>query len=218
MTRARLAALATAALVPAAVLAGCADSGYRYVKNSSDGAYFKVPDSWELFRVEEDDTAPTDRPEALDLGGEAPWIVVFDGSPEPALSHAQEAAPDHPVGLAQVFPLSSGERDGISLAGVRSLALDGEADPLELISQGNPAIEPIAYEDITTDAGLRGSRIVFNQQLSDGTWITVDHTALLDAATQRLYRFVVRCSSTCFKAHESEIDAVVASWRIEKDG
>jgi hypothetical protein len=200
----------------AVVLGACADSGYQYVKSPSEDAFFKVPDSWELYRIESEE--PTDRVEPIDLGGSEPWQLVFDGSPEASLDHVAQAAPDAPVGQAVVLDLSSSQRDAVSLAALRASATTDGKDPLELAGQGDPTMEIVAYEDLVTADDMRGSHIVFNRQLEDGTWITVDHTALLNPATTRAYLFTVRCSATCFESNQSEISRIVGSWTVEKKG
>jgi hypothetical protein len=207
------------ALCAGVLVAGCADSGYQYVTNKDQGAYFKVPDGWELFDLadEEERDAPPDRAEAVDLGGPEPWRIVFDAAPDPSVDHLREASPEHPVGIAEVAPITTRAiRDGVDLAALRAMALGGQADPVALLEQGDPNIELVSFEDITTEDGFRGNHIVVNLKLEDGSFRTIDHIALLDAATTRMYRFVVTCSAACYLENRAEIERIMDSWQIRK--
>lgn len=199
------------------VLGACGGSGYRYVENGEAGAYFKVPEGWEVFAVDAD-PVPDDRPAPIgsDLV-EGPWVVVFDAAPDPAIEHVDELSPTHVVGQAEVGELRPEVRDALTLADLRSLVLDGEYDPIQLYSEGNPDLEIVRYEDITTDDGLRGNRIILNVRLDEGDYVTLDQVALVDAGTERLYRLLVKCDAGCYLDNQDEIDEVVDSWTVDPD-
>jgi hypothetical protein len=201
---------AAAAVVLGVAVAACGTNDYRYVSNSSEGAFFKVPRSWELFRVRQE--APTDRP-APATSGEGPWHVVFDSAPDADEAHMDESAPEHPVGQALIIPLTASQGDGLSTKQLRGVLFG--TDPLDAADQGTGDVEIVDFEQITTGAGLRGSRVVFNYQV-DGSWATADQTTLLDDKASRAYVFEVRCESTCFDEHREEISRIVQSWQVRK--
>src|SRR4051794_451604 len=120
MTRTARRRHVAAVVLGASLLVGCADSGYQYVKNSDEGAYFKVPDGWHLFDLADDKAdGPPDRVEPP-TGPSTGWRIVFDASPDPSVDHLSEASPDHPVGIAQVAPIPSADfRDTVDLAVLR---------------------------------------------------------------------------------------------------
>jgi hypothetical protein len=188
----------------------CGTNEYRYVSNSSEGAFFKVPSGWELFRIRQE--APTDRP-APATAGEGPWHVVFDSAPEPDETHAEESAPTHPVGQALILPLSASQGDTLSTKQLRSVLFG--TDPLDAADQGTGDVEIVDFEQITTGSGLRGSRVVFNYRVDDG-WATADQTTLLDDKASRAYVFEVRCESECFQEHRDQITQIVRSWQVRK--
>jgi hypothetical protein len=195
--------------------AACSTSGYTYVKNSGEGAYFKVPDSWQLYKLDPN-ALPDDRPfpdGANQLKG--PWRIVFDADPKPSVSHFQEDVPQSVVGQASISTISQGSRDQVSNVDLRALALDSTADPIALYQQGNTDIEIVKYEALTTRDGFRGNRIVLNK-LINGSYVTIDQIALVDPGTTTLYRFLVKCASKCYLQHRNEIDTVVDSWQIRK--
>ena len=200
----------------APLLAACAGSGYRYVENGDEGAYFKVPDGWELYEVDFHDTLPTDRP--LPDGAElveGPWRVVFDSAPDPSVNHIDELQPEHVVGQAEIGAIRTDRRDTLTLADLRSLVLGGEADPIDLYEQGSTDLELVDYEEIATADGLRGNRIVVNVRLQGDDFVTIDQVALVDAATETFYRFLVKCDAACYRDHRDQIDTIVDSWTVE---
>ena len=181
----------------------CDSSGYQYVKNSEEGAYFKVPNDWELFKVEEG--LPEDRPVPDGALMDGPWRIVFDADDAPDAAHIE----------AEVGSIRMDVRDSVSNVDLRSLALDG-TDPIALYEQGSNEVEIVRYEDITTADGLRGNRVVLNKLVADGTHVTIDQIALVDPGTTTLYRLLVKCSSTCYLENRNQIDTVVDSWQIRK--
>ena len=213
----RLRRLALVAVVGAVAAgsAACSTSGYTYVKNSGEGAFFKVPDDWKLYKLDPN-ALPDDRP--FPAGADqvdGPWRVVFDSDKKPDVTHFTEDIPEAVVGQAEISPIGEGIRDQVSNIDLRALALNGTADPIALYQQGSTDIEIVKYEDLTTSEGLRGNRIVLNK-LVNGSYVTIDQIALVDPGTTTLYRFVVKCSSKCYLQHRNEIDTVVDSWQIRK--
>ena len=196
--------------------AACSSSGFTYVKNTGEGAYFKVPDDWKLYKLDPN-ALPDDRPfpAGADQATGGPWRIVFDADQKPDVTHFEEDIPQAVVGQAEISPIGESVRDQVSNVDLRALALDGANDPIALYQQGSPDIEIVKYEALTTHDGLRGNRIVLNK-LINGSYVTIDQIALVDPGTTTLYRFLVKCSSKCYLQHRSEIDAVVDSWQIRK--
>jgi hypothetical protein len=205
--------LGLAAGAAALALTACADSGYQYVKAPTSDAFFKVPDGWKLYSLE--DAPVTDRVAPLDTGGPSPWRLVFDASPQPSIDHLGDPSATAPVGIAVVEDLPAGASDGISVAAVRAGFMGGQ-DPLDLLGSGQAGLEAVTVEPFAGAGGARGSHLVFNQQVADGTWQTVDQTVVLNGAATRAYQLLVQCSAECYQANRSEIDRVVASWTVGK--
>ncbi len=195
--------------------AGCASSEYRYIggTQASEGAFFKLPRSWQTFEIERE--AVTGRPLPISTGGPEPWIVAFDADPQPSLDHLDDAVPAHPVGSAQVLVLGPNERETVSLRALRSLATPEGVDPITAVRQGDPTFEVVRWEDVT-GRGFQGERVVFNRRVADGTWVTTDHTALLDRAGNTLFVFQLSCESSCFQANRSRINQIVESWQVRR--
>ena len=46
------------------------------------------------------------------------------------------------------------------------------------------------------------------------SFVQVDQTAYLDAATNRVYFMAVLCSATCYSQHQADIESTVSSWTV----
>lgn len=200
----------TAAVLAAVVLvAGCADSGFNYVKSSKDKTYFKVPDRWTLFDEQQlleglgDELTEAEREAEL----EQSWRVVFDAAPRPSLRHLGAPDAGHPVGLAVVRNLDFDTADAVSLAALRNYFYDVDT----AVQDGTG--EFLEYEELALDGGFRGSHVVASLDVS-GERMTIDQTILLDQGTTKLYGLLVSCSVACYDEHEGQISGVVDSWTV----
>lgn len=199
----------TAVLAAGVLVAGCADSGFSYVKSSEDKTYFKVPKRWTLF----DERAVMDgigsgltkseRRTELDQT----WRIAFDAAPKPSLGHLGEAGAGHPSGLAVVRNLSFDASDVMSNSVLRNYFFDIDT------ALGDGTGEIVAYEELRLDGGFRGIRLVANLDV-DGKQMRLDQTALVDQATSKLYALVVSCSQACFDENQGQITKVVDSWTV----
>ena len=109
------------AAVAGIALAACGGSGYRYVANSDEGAYFKVPDEWTLFD-EGDIILPRDGfspVQAAELQSRV-WLRGFDAAGEPSPQNVFTDTSSTPRGYAQVLTLTREERDAIDAVTLRS--------------------------------------------------------------------------------------------------
>jgi|GEM_PF-3929703 hypothetical protein len=202
MVRARPALLAG---VAAAVLAaGCGTNDYRYVNNASADAYFKVPNDWEIFRIQAEEVTDRLAPEQ----GTGPWHVVFDSAADPAADHADAERPTDAVGQALIIDIGPEQGDRLSPADLREAFIG--VDPLNV---DDDTIEVIDAE-LLEQGGLRGSRVLFNQQTNDGEWVTIDHSSLINAAGTKVYLFEVKADAVAFKADKDRLAQIVDSFEV----
>lgn len=202
-------------LVAAAALlaTSCAGSGFRYVKDSSSTAIFKIPSGWEVFEEEQILTSAdiVASPQAKEAFAAATWMVAFDADPSPSLDHLFifANAADDPTGFAQVRPLGLEERDAFSLADIRNALFDVDG------SQSGAQAELLSSEDLLLDGGYRGLHVVFNVQ--DGeTFLTVNQVGLVDPGTSTLYLFAIGCEAKCYLDHQGDIEEVASSWTVKE--
>ena len=223
--RGRAVATVVTALVIALMAAACTPSGQRYVKNSSDGVYFKIPDDWELYdedailEFREGDLSPGE----LDSLRETGWQVFFDAAPRPTLEHSAELLTDHPNGQARVLELDADERDIVSMQALRNLVF-----PLDDLIEVDPSlVEIIDAKEINQD-GAHGVQFVYNidsqvpalisgGELDPGKrrFVTFNQAALLDDANRKLYSLVISCEVSCYDENKGTIDDVVESWTVK---
>jgi hypothetical protein len=197
-------------------LSACGGSGYEYVSNDDAGLYFRVPEGWSVFEISGEDEGV---PEPIDLTStDGNWYRVLDRSPSPAPGNFVNPLPIYPVGVASVEAVGTFEtRDELDYAMLRSFALGGVEDPLELADTADSGVQLIDYEDVTTSGGVRGERIVFTVEQEDGSLLTFDQTAVVDPETTEVYRLLLKCEAHCYESNRDEIDEIVESWTIEED-
>jgi hypothetical protein len=191
----------------------CAGSGFRYVKDSTDTAIFKLPTAWQVFDEEQILTSSeiVASPQAKEAFAAATWMVAFDADPSPSLDHLFifANAADDPTGFAQVRPLGLEERDAFSLADIRNALFDVDG------AGGGAQAELLSSEDLLLDGGYRGLHVVFNVQ--DGeTFLTVNQVGLVDPGTSTLYLFAIGCEAKCYLDHQGDIDDVASSWTVKE--
>lgn len=206
----RVITLIGAGLAAMGILAGCADSGYHYVKSSSDRTYFKVPNKWTLFDEEAvlDGLGGklTDAQREQELG--QTWRVAFDADPKPTLRHLGATGATSPAGLAVVRNLSFEDADAVSLQALRNYFFDVDT------ALQDQTGEVTSYEELQLDGGFRGSHLVADLTMENGKVMTIDQTVLVDQATTKVYALLVACSNVCYEENSGDIKNVVDSWTV----
>jgi hypothetical protein len=207
------------AVVGVAVLAAaCAGTGFQFVSSSDRRAFFKVPVNWELYD-KRDILVASGQSLSAESNRQLPWLIGFDADPNPSVEHVVDiaAAPRYPVVMARVQQLPFQVRDALSLSTLRNWVY-----PIDRLLQAN-AGEILAYEDVVLPGGFHGSRIVFDVVLSGisnvsagNQVIRVQQIAVVDPATQRLYFFMIRCESHCYRDNGTLIDQIASSWTVKE--
>jgi hypothetical protein len=207
------------AAIPA-VASGCGGSGYRYVANSGEGAYFKLPSAWRLFNEHQflADARGVSLREVRDEKTDL-WFRGFDAADRPALANVFSTEGSQPHGFASVQPLSPDQRDTLSLASLRSMVVG--FDPLKIDAvtaeaAGLSDVEVMANKDITMKSGHHGERIVFQVTTTEGKRGVFDQTTVVDRGSRTLYVFFVGCSDRCYQANRSTIATIADSWTIKE--
>ena len=196
------------------VVTGCVTSGYTYVANDDLGAYFRVPDDYEVFAAAEVMESalgemPDDEAEAV-MARE--WAVAFDASDDPAVDRfvTQIADPSEQLaGYARVRTLGMEERLTYSLQSLRTELIP--AQQIEALG------ERLAVRDIVevSQDGGQGLKLTFALDMPSGTFV-FDQVGLVDDATSRVYLLAMGCSSDCYEANRDAIADISESWTIEE--
>lgn len=191
-------------------LAGCAGSGYQYVKSSANNAYFKVPEDWKVYDKDQILGASEDKLSQTESSN-LRFVAIFDADPKPSLQHELTTA-KRPFGLVRVRELTLEERDSFSLSTLRNEVvriddiLENKLGDVELVEEPRSIVKP---------KGLAGSRLVYSVKGPEGSF-TVDQTGLVDPGTHVVYFFIVGCESTCFSENRRVISEVADSWTIKE--
>ncbi|MGH2556268.1 MAG: hypothetical protein ACRDHO_11190 [Actinomycetota bacterium] len=206
----------TAAL--AVLLSACASSEFAYVSSSDRNAYFKIPSDWRFFD-KKDILVASGQSLSAETDRQLSWLIAFDADPKPSLHHVVNIAeaPKHPVIMARVEALPFSVRDQISLRMLRNLIY-----PLDQLENANKA-EVLSFEDVVLEGGLRGNRLTYDIALQGFSnvadlsgVIRVTQIVVIDPATTKLYMFVIRCESHCYRDNKTLLDQIADSWTVKE--
>ena len=220
---------AIAALV--CVLAACTPSKYEFTSNKKLGVYLKVPKSWnqvsqdELFGLyAEGNKQPSE--EAFQILKQVVWERAWDSSPKPALNHFVLGEADAPVARVNVRTLTDDQRDTMSTAALKNLALGAYSENLEGFTEllRNPGTADLVSADFIPlvdeelqENGHFGVRQLFEaRNTTDESLYMIGFIGLVDDARTRLYTLTVHCNRRCYVANQGSIDKVLDSFTVRK--
>jgi hypothetical protein len=210
------------AAVTGLALAACGGSGYHYVANPDEGAYFKVPEEWTLFD-EADILEPREGLSPADAAAlqSRLWLRGFDAAGEPSPENVFSEGSATPRGYAQVLTLTREERDSIDAVALRSSGFptDPETmqpiDPVEYAEDQDGPIRLLELDEtVVKPGGRHGARVTAYVE-GDPPYV-FSHTTLVDATTTRLYIFTVGCNVTCWEANQDLLLEIADSWTLEE--
>jgi hypothetical protein len=212
-----------AGCVLVALLGACGGPNYRYIANSQENLFFKVPKAWKVYQLTSSDKEG--RPVPVSSSFERSWHLLIDANPQPDPKHLGDHAPELPMVEAQVYVLERSANDTESLSDLRRLVykLPRDADPLLNDPAASRAWEVVvgSLRDLRFPKGLTGTRLAIN--IPDPTakddpskFATLDAIAMHDVLNSRVYMLSVRCSSQCYLDHRSEIDDLMNSWTVNR--
>jgi hypothetical protein len=202
-----------------AALASCGGSNYRYISNSQENLFFKVPKDWKVYRLTATDKEgkPTELPASV----ERSWHLLVDANKEPNPQHLLDHAQAAPLIEAQVYVLERSANDTMSLSGLRRLAYG--FDPV-LQSEGVPPQWKLvdgSFKDLSFPKGLTGTRLAVNipdpkASTDNSKFATLDVAAIHDTVNRRVYLLSARCQSQCYLDNRSAIDDLMNSWTVNR--
>jgi hypothetical protein len=200
------------------LLSSCSSSGFIYVSSSDRNAYFKVPADWKYFD-KRDLLVASGQSLSAESNRQLSWLIAYDSDPEPSINHViqLDESPQYPVVEARVQQLPFTVRDQLSLETMRNWVY-----PVDRLIQENFA-NVISYKDVTLPGGLHGVKMTFEVVLggqgsvlanNDAIWVA--QTIVVDNASQKVYLFLVRCDSHCYRDNRSMLDQIVDSWTVKE--
>ncbi|MBM3671585.1 MAG: hypothetical protein FJW86_05315 [Actinobacteria bacterium] len=208
-TRTRIAGLALAVSM---LVGACASTGYTYIKNGADNAYFRVPDDWKVY--DEDAIveliAEGSSEQAEEAFRDVVWQVGFDAHPRPSIKHVFRPRTS-PAGSATVQQLTRQQSDSASIFGLRNFMVDIDT----LSEEGTGAI--LNEERIELEGGFFGVHLVgVFVRGSANRELTFNQVSLLDQGATKVYSLFVFCESQCYEEHEKDIKRVIDSLTVEE--
>src|SRR6266498_5386467 len=207
-----------AAIALAVLVSACGSSSLSYVSSSDRNAYFKVPSNWRFFDKKYILVA-SGQSLSAESNRQLSWLIGFDADPHPSVQHVIDItnAAKYPVVTARVQSLPAQVRDELSLGAIRNWVY-----PVDRLVQAN-AGEVLTYKDVVLPGGLHGSKITFDVILqgisnpaSGSNVIRVTQIGVADPATRKLYLFMIRCESHCYRDNKTLIDQIVDSWTVKE--
>jgi len=205
----------------------CGSSRYEYVTNKQDGAFLRVPTSWNheqmpgpaLFGIDARNVSP----EMLQGLMSREWVVGI-GASQP-FDNTRLLIPDaaKPKGFAQVRHLLPEEANAVSTNDLRNfvLSVDDAEAAQEAAVRANPygaRLTPdfllLTDQTVHKDSGVHGVHLVYQVQTEAGL-VTIDQTSLLDSDQKVLYQLILACSSLCYAQYGQQIGDVAKSFTIE---
>jgi hypothetical protein len=208
-----------AAWVLGAALVSCGGPNYRYIANSQENLFFKVPKAWKVYQLTSSDKEG--RPAELPASVERSWHLLIDASADPKPGHLLDHAQEAPFVEAQVYVLSRGANETMSLSDLRRLAYG--FDPV-LQDEGAPPqwkVVENSLKDLSFPKGVTGTRVAVNIPDPKATTdtsktATLDVAAIHDTVNRRIYLLSTRCQSQCYVNNRSQIDDLMNSWTVNR--
>jgi hypothetical protein len=196
------------------LLTSCGTPTQKYAASKGEGVYFTIPNSWQQISMKELNaleakSTVTGAAEKLSL---VKWqeAYTFDAT-VPAKSIFNIAATKVPVAFVRVRGLFSDEINAVSYNTLR--------DIVEPVTEwvNNPTAKTPPYDIIddyeVVQKGARGVRTIFNFT-TNGVSQTIDQTALVSADRQKIYVFVLRCTTVCYNKHIKVISRIADSFTV----
>ena len=195
----------------ALALAACGESSNRYLANSTEKVFLKVPRDWNEIKFSDTDD---DRLEGLTSQATVVWRAGSTPAPDPT---PDTVGSESPLAFTAVYELSGQLNQQMSASLARLAASPTGFDPVLPSDDSQSAlVEVLDYQPLGFE-GINGSRIVFRLRDSDtDAWKAVyDVSAAYDSKRFRLYVLQVGCSSSCYELNKSTISAIADSWLVK---
>jgi len=196
------------------LLSACGTPTQRYGASKSEGVYFTVPNNWH-----EISTKSLNAQEALSkaLGAAEKLALVKwqDAFSEDAVYGAKAVftftATNKPVAFARVRSLFPDEVNAVSYNALRNVIVP-LTDWVNNPTKSTPIFNILDDREVV-QKGARGVRTVYSVEVA-GQSLTVDQTSLVSQDRQKIYVFIVRCSSVCYDKNKSVITKVADSFTV----
>jgi hypothetical protein len=203
----------TATALALLLLGACAPSK-QYEGSKSDGVFYAVPNGWhrvdsKILAKEESKNASQD---ALDRLSMVTYQMGFSKAKSISPRDVFMLKPtDQPVLYVRFRDLFPEERNAISLNTLRNIILP-VTDLLDGTINNDRNFQLYDDQEVIEKGG-RGVNLLYSFDY-EGINETVNQVALYSNDQSKIYLFIIRCSTVCYKKNVDEIDKIVKSFTV----
>jgi hypothetical protein len=203
----------TATALALLLLGACAPSK-QYEGSKSDGVFYAVPNGWhrvdsKILAKEESKNASQD---ALDRLSMVTYQMGFTKAKSISPRDVFMLKPtDQPVLYVRLRDLFPEERNAISLNTLRNIILP-VTDLLDGTINNDRNFQLYDDQEVIEKGG-RGVNLLYSFDY-EGINETVNQVALYSNDQSKIYLFIIRCSTVCYKKNVDEIDKIVKSFTV----
>ena len=203
----------TAAAIALVMLSACTPSK-QYEGSKSEGVFFAVPNGWNkvdgnaLAKEEAKSTNQNDIDRLAMVGYQAGFSKLKKLTARDVFMLQPTTEPVLYVRIRDLFPQ---ERNAISLNTLRNIIL-----PVTEYTDGSRANDrnfQLIDDQEVVEKGGRGVLLEYSFDY-EGTNETVKQAALYSNDQNKIYLFVLRCSSSCFNKNIKSVDEIVKSFTV----
>ena len=218
----RVGTVVAALLGVLALTAGCGEPEFRYVSNTDEKTYFKVPHSWQEIDSEVIDDSfdgiENDDSVAVDARRQLWWSVAYDSDELPGPEHMTDIlTSDSPVIYVSIRRQLPFQRDMTSFDVMRDIFLPVSETRREMVEQsggGLGSFEGLYDEVLNGDNGVHGVRTVYSYEFPTGIMHTFDQTVYANQDSTVLYIMLIRCTARCYRERAVELNDIATSFTV----
>lgn len=203
----------TTAALALVMLSACTPSK-QYAGSKDDGAFFAVPNGWTKISttaLNKEESKTTDQA-SLDRLSMVTYQVGFTKAKKMSAREVFMLDPtDQPVVFARFRDLFPEERNSISLNSLRDIIL-----PVTQYQDGSKVNDrnfQLLDDQEVLEKGGKGVNLLYSFDYN-GVSETINQVALYSNDQNKIYLFVIRCSTTCYNKNIDEIDQIVKSFTV----
>jgi len=199
------------AAVALLMLTSCGSSGSRYLANTKEKVYLRVPTSWHDVLLSKSVQDPL-----LQATSDAKLLSKSVVSTQSNAVEQKDLDGDSPIATMSVYETTGAFNQQLSASLARRAAGLVSFDPLLPGTEDEGKSEVIDFDAAPKNAKISGSRVVYRMRSDKTTdWLlTVNLSTFFDPSKSRLYALEVVCSPECYDKSSNEINRIVNSWKI----
>jgi hypothetical protein len=209
-----LALLVVAGLATAG-LSACGAPSFKYVADSPNRTYYKVPAGWDP--LSNTALTPVIESQLGQLDAAGTWYTAYDANMKPTADDFLSFKLTKPFVAAEVIPLPSAASDIVSYNALRDFMWPVTSTARQNLAAAGSAILSnfSQYRDdtITAKNGVHGVRETF-QYTYQGASDVWDEEILTNADSTVVYFLVAHCTDSCYTQNLNDINTVMSSFTI----